>query len=157
MNLGGFRILLPFFWTSWGVGVLNSAIFNSFHNLVEFWHDFGGPSEFRGGLNPPNPPRYATACYVTNTRKVRNTFHLLMGKLMGRGHFENTEMMKKVILKWIQKKSLYGCGLDSLSLGWVPVTSSSEHGFWVIWFDKHRNFPKWLLNSQRLIPLHGVC
>jgi len=44
---------------------------------------------------------------------------------MGRGHFENTEMMKKVILKWIQKKSLYGCGLDSLSLGWVPVTSSS--------------------------------
>jgi len=53
---GSFRILLPFFQTSWGVGVLNSAIFNSFHNWVEFWHDFGGPSEFRGGLNPPNPP-----------------------------------------------------------------------------------------------------
>jgi hypothetical protein len=31
-----FRILLPFFRTSWGVGVLNSAIFNSFHNRVEF-------------------------------------------------------------------------------------------------------------------------
>ena len=27
-----FRILLPFFRTSWGVGVLNSAIFNNFHN-----------------------------------------------------------------------------------------------------------------------------
>jgi len=29
---GGFRILLPFYRTSWGVGVLNSAIFNGFHN-----------------------------------------------------------------------------------------------------------------------------
>jgi len=33
---GSFRILLPFFRTSWGVAVLNSAIFNSFHNRVEF-------------------------------------------------------------------------------------------------------------------------
>ena len=31
-----FRILLPFFRTSWCVGVLNSTIFNSFHNRVEF-------------------------------------------------------------------------------------------------------------------------
>ena len=33
---GSFRILLPFFLTFWGVGVLYSAIFNSFHNRVEF-------------------------------------------------------------------------------------------------------------------------
>ena len=33
---GSFRILLPFLRTSWGVGFLNSAIFNSFHNRVEF-------------------------------------------------------------------------------------------------------------------------
>jgi hypothetical protein len=34
---GSFRILLPFFFqTSWGVGVPNSTIFNSFHNRVEF-------------------------------------------------------------------------------------------------------------------------
>ena len=32
---GSFRILLPFIGTSWGVGVLNSTIFNSFHNRVE--------------------------------------------------------------------------------------------------------------------------
>jgi len=53
---GSFRILLPFFRTSWGVGVPNSAIFNSFHNRV--WHDFGGPSEFRGrgGFEPLTPP-----------------------------------------------------------------------------------------------------
>ena len=34
--MGSFRILLPFFRISWGVGVLKSAIFNSFHNRVEF-------------------------------------------------------------------------------------------------------------------------
>ena len=54
---GSFRILLPFYQTSWSVGILNSAIFNSFHNQV--WHDFGGSSEFRGeggGVNTPNPP-----------------------------------------------------------------------------------------------------
>ena len=33
---GSFRILLPFSRTSWAVGVLNSAIFNSFHSRVEF-------------------------------------------------------------------------------------------------------------------------
>ena len=33
---GSFRILLPFFRTSWGVGVLNSTMFDSFHNRVEF-------------------------------------------------------------------------------------------------------------------------
>jgi len=33
---GSFRILLPFFRTSWGVGVLNSAIINNFHNRAEF-------------------------------------------------------------------------------------------------------------------------
>jgi len=54
-----FRNLLPFFRTSWGVGFLNSAIFNSFHNRVKFGtilEDLqisGG-----GGLNPP---WYATA------------------------------------------------------------------------------------------------
>jgi len=31
-----FRILLPFFRTSWGVGIPNSDIFNSFHNRVGF-------------------------------------------------------------------------------------------------------------------------
>jgi len=46
-----FRILLPFFRTSWGAGVLNSTIFNSFHNRVEFGtileglRNFGGEGE----------------------------------------------------------------------------------------------------------------
>ena len=46
--------------TSWCAGILNSAIFNSFHNRVEFGtiledlQNFGG-----GGWTPQTPPRYA--------------------------------------------------------------------------------------------------
>jgi len=54
---GSFRILLPFFRTSCGVGVLNSAIFNSFHNRVEFGTILGGVRNFGGGgFEHPNPP-----------------------------------------------------------------------------------------------------
>ena len=52
---GSFRILLPFFRTSWCVGVLNSAIFNSFHNRVEFGAILEGLRNFGGDLNTPNP------------------------------------------------------------------------------------------------------
>jgi len=62
---GSFRILLPFFpRTSWGVGVLNSAIINSFHNRADFgkildgFRNFGGGGGGGGGgLYPPNPAR----------------------------------------------------------------------------------------------------
>ena len=47
---GSFIILLPFFQTSLYVGLLSSAIFNSFHNRVSVWQDFGGPSEYFGGV-----------------------------------------------------------------------------------------------------------
>ena len=53
---GSFRILLPFFRTSWGVGVLNSAIFISFHNRVEFGTILEGLQDFR---------RYATDCHIS--------------------------------------------------------------------------------------------
>ena len=46
---GSFRILLPFFRTSWGVGILKSAIFNSFHNWVEFGTILEGLPNFGGG------------------------------------------------------------------------------------------------------------
>jgi len=53
---GSFRILLPFFWTSWGLGVLNSAIFNNFHNWVEFGTILEGLPNFErgGGVEHPN-------------------------------------------------------------------------------------------------------
>ena len=61
---GSCRILLPFCLTYWGVGVLNSAIFNSFHNRVEFGTILEGLRNFGGvgGLTPPPPTsrRYAT-------------------------------------------------------------------------------------------------
>jgi len=44
-----FRILLHFFRTSWGAGILNSAIFNGFHNRVEFGTILEGLRNFRGG------------------------------------------------------------------------------------------------------------
>jgi len=56
---GSFRILLPFFRTSWGVGFLNSAIFNSFHNRVESGTILEGIRNFGGG-GVEHPPRYAT-------------------------------------------------------------------------------------------------
>jgi len=55
---GSFRILLPFFQTFWGVGVLNSTIFNGFHNQVKFDTILEGLGNFGGGegLNLPNHP-----------------------------------------------------------------------------------------------------
>jgi len=54
---GIFGILLPFFQTSWGVGILNSAIFNSFHNWVESGTILEGLQNFEVGcLNPSNIP-----------------------------------------------------------------------------------------------------
>ena len=55
---GSFRILLTFLRTSWGAGVLNSAIFNSFHNRVEFGTNMEGLRNFGlgGGLNSPTHP-----------------------------------------------------------------------------------------------------
>ena len=56
-----FKILLPFFRTSWGVGVLNSAIFNSFQNRVRFGTILECLPNFGGGMNTPTlSPRYAT-------------------------------------------------------------------------------------------------
>jgi len=46
---GSFRILLPLFRTSWGAGVLNSAIFNSFHNLADFCTILERLRNFGGG------------------------------------------------------------------------------------------------------------
>jgi len=56
---GSFRILLPFFRIYWGAGVLNLAIFNIFHNWVEFGTILEGLRNF-GGVEPPTRPRYAT-------------------------------------------------------------------------------------------------
>ena len=49
---GSFRILLPFFRTSWSVG-LNSAIFNSFHNRVEFGTILRAFEISEGGFETP--------------------------------------------------------------------------------------------------------
>jgi len=52
-NGGSFRILLR---KSWGVGFLNSAIFNGFQARVEFGTILEGLRNFGGGVEPPNHP-----------------------------------------------------------------------------------------------------
>ena len=52
---GSFRILLPFFRASWGVAVLNSSIFNNFHNRVDFSTILEGLRNFGGGVSTPTP------------------------------------------------------------------------------------------------------
>jgi len=66
VNLGSFRILLPSFRTSWGVGILNSGIFNSFHNQVEFGTILEGLRNFGvGGFEPPKHPTQHLVCQWT--------------------------------------------------------------------------------------------
>jgi len=52
---GSSRILLHFFETCLGVCVLNSAIFNSFHNRVELGTIFEGLRNLEGKVEPPSP------------------------------------------------------------------------------------------------------
>jgi len=40
---------MPFFQTSWGVDILNSKLFNSFHNRVEFGTILGAFGISEGG------------------------------------------------------------------------------------------------------------
>ena len=60
----GLEFYCHFFRRSWCVGVLNSAIFNSFHNRVEFGTILEGLRNFVGeGLNTPASPSPNTPIY----------------------------------------------------------------------------------------------
>ena len=64
-NLGSFRILLLLFPTSWSLGVLNSAVFNSFHSRVEFVTILEGLQNFGGwGVELPNPAPLGTPLLI---------------------------------------------------------------------------------------------
>ena len=71
---GNFRILLPFFRTSCGFGFLNSEIFNSFHNRVEFGAMFEGIRNFGGGgFEPPKLPLFRPPTYTIAMCTVKNS------------------------------------------------------------------------------------
>jgi hypothetical protein len=70
---GSFEIVVSFFQTSLDVVVLNSAIFNSFHDRDVYGTILEGLRNFVGGdSNPPNPPipRYATGGIWDNYSKM---------------------------------------------------------------------------------------
>ena len=67
---GSFRIFLPFFRTSWGVGILNSAVLNRFHNRIEFGTILEGLRNF-GGVEPPPPVRH---CSETPTKHLNTLY-----------------------------------------------------------------------------------
>jgi len=63
---GSFRILVPFYRTSLSIGVLNSSIFNSFHNRVEFGTILVGLRNFGGGcLNAPSVRHFMNMIYTS--------------------------------------------------------------------------------------------
>ena len=55
---GSFRNLLPVFRTSWEVGILNSTIFNSFQNRVEFGTSFEDLRNFGVRFETPRSVRH---------------------------------------------------------------------------------------------------
>ena len=75
-NLGSFRILLPFFRTSWCVGVLNAAVFNSFHNRVKFGTILEGLQNFGGGgfEHPKHPPSVRHCSMATHSRTQQSRY-----------------------------------------------------------------------------------
>jgi len=64
VNLGSFRVLLPFFRTSWGVGVLNSAIFKLIRMLE--WNTKHFPLNLQSGLTLPNFRDVGGGCELWN-------------------------------------------------------------------------------------------
>jgi len=78
---GSFRILLPFFRTSWGVGFLNSAIFNSLHNRVEFGTILEGLRNFRGGGLTPQTPTSSSVRHCALERTATGTGKPMLHKI----------------------------------------------------------------------------
>jgi len=77
-----FRILLPFFRTTWRIGVLNSSIFNSFHNRVEFGTILEGLRNFflgGGGFEHPKSPP-GTPLMDGAIKVILNETHISRGK-----------------------------------------------------------------------------
>ena len=103
-----------FFRISWDVGVLNSAIFNSFHSRVEFGMILEGLLNFGGGLNPSTPPpRYANVsrhflAYANNVRSVGK------GDLGPTDHRTNTDIQSLQVVAESTNRATADCSRQSL-------------------------------------------
>jgi len=130
LRTGGiFRILLPFFRTYWGVGVLYSAMFDSFHSRVEFGTILEGLRNFGGGggvehLKLPTLRTPLLTCTVVckmQTRKGSNCHYMykhfwirgtpLLGFFLSR-----TGWGAKLVLECAQKTNVCFSLLSQLAL-----------------------------------------
>jgi len=81
-----------FFQTSWGVGVLNSLIFNSFHNWVQFGTILEGLRNLRG-FEPP-PPKPPSVHHW-----ARSVLQIYVNQLFYSLYLHDYENIKKILLQ----------------------------------------------------------
>jgi hypothetical protein len=63
---------------------------------------------------------------TTARGQVRKAYKILVENL--KGHLRDLDVNGRVILKWILKKMVGECRLDSCGSGWRSVAGSCEHG-----------------------------
>jgi len=127
-NLDSFRILRPFFRTSCGVGVLNSAIFNSFHNRVEFGTILGRLWNFEGGFEPPkpSPPRYVTGLVTASFQILLNSSHAILSSYLALGTLHiDTAWLNTVFICDVCYRNSF-CRQPNSRVGQLSIVSSRK-------------------------------
>ena len=100
---GSFRILLPFFQTSWGVGILNSAFLTVFTiglSLARFWRAF----RISGGFEHLKPPPSVCHCFTSPyIQGLRGSFERCSPSHRNQQHFPRLTMVIKFNVSYIFK------------------------------------------------------
>ena len=118
---GSFRILLPFFRTFLGVGVLNSAAFNSFNSRVEFGTILEGLRDSGGGVVEPPPSlwSFVLRCSVIEVRFEVLTILLLTRVFWGMppSLFRNSRRFGSFLFQSTVLDPGYGCSKLCRNIG----------------------------------------
>ena len=116
---GSFIILLPFFRTSWGVGVLNSAIFNSFQNRVEFGTILESLRNLGGGRGfEPSPVRHCSYMTFQTVATAENSSIMPPMELLSESAMKLTctDLLHGSVLKLMKTPPAIFCGWGRLIL-----------------------------------------
>jgi len=154
-----------FFRTAWSIGVVNSAIFNSFHNQVEFSTILEGLRNFgEGGGCLNHPSRYATAALYYKIQRWKSTcedWDVLFTKLT---HF-HTLPWNEVYYGYIVYRSLPTYSQISVCM-WHTHTQNKVSDYW--WHKLHSGKARQMLAiwwfsqlSRQMVPAapqqEGCC